>query len=67
MPMNIQEKKSKYADEAIFNFLFQLYNQNLLQNTIVFLAGDHGFELMGLYKLFEPKDWEIERQFPVFF
>ena len=60
-------EKSKYADEAIFNFLFQLYNQNLLQNTIVFLAGDHGFELMGLYKLFEPKDWEIERQFPVFF
>ena len=60
-------QKSKYADEATFNFLSYLYNQNLLQNTIVFLAGDHGFELMGLYKLFEPKDWEIEKQFPVFF
>ena len=60
-------QKSKYADEATFNFLSYLYEQNLLQNTIVFLAGDHGFELMGLYKLFEPNDWEIEKQFPVFF
>lgn len=60
-------EKSKYADEATFNFLFNLYNRNLLHNTIVFLAGDHGFELMGLYKLFEPNDWEIEKQFPIFF
>ena len=41
-------EKSKYADEATFNFLYHLYNQNLLKNTIVFIAGDHGFELMGL-------------------
>ena len=59
-------EKSKYADEATFNFLYDLYNRNLLENTIVFLAGDHGFELMGLYKLFEPNDWEIEKQFPIF-
>ena len=45
-------EKSKYADEATFNFLYHLYNQNLLQNTIVFIAGDHGFELMGLIKRF---------------
>ena len=59
-------EKSKYADEATFNFLSHLYNKDLLENTIVFLAGDHGFELMGLYKLFEPNDWEIEKQFPIF-
>ena len=59
-------EKSKYADEATFNFLYHLYNQNLLQNTIVFIAGDHGFELMGLYKLFEPNDWKIEKHFPIF-
>lgn len=59
-------EKSKYADEATFNFLSYMYNHNLLQNTILFLAGDHGFELMGLYKLLEPNDWEIEKQFPIF-
>ena len=59
-------EKSRYADESTFNFLYFLYNNNLLLNTTVFLAGDHGFELMGLYKLFEPNDWKIEKHLPVF-
>ena len=59
-------EKSKYTDDALFNFLNDLYNSNLLQNTTVFLTGDHGFALMGIYKLLNSKDWEIEQYLPIF-
>ena len=59
-------EKSKYSDDALFNFLNNLYYSNELKNTIVFLAGDHGFALMGIYKLLNTKDWEIEQYFPIF-
>ena len=37
-----------------------------MQNTTVFLTGDHGFALMGIYKLLNSKDWEIEQYLPIF-
>ena len=37
-----------------------------MKNTTVFIAGDHGFALMGLYKIFDTDDYKIEFSFPVF-
>lgn len=58
-------EKSKYADDGLFNFLKDLYLTNLLKNTTVFIAGDHGFALMGIYKLFNSEDWKIEYSLPI--
>ena len=60
-------EKAKYSDNALRNFLFDLYHSNQLQNTTVFIAGDHGFALMGVYKLFQANDWKIEKSLPIFF
>jgi arylsulfatase A-like enzyme len=54
-------EKMKYTDEATFNFLNDLFSENQLKNTTIFLAGDHGFALMGVYKLLNPNDWKIEK------
>jgi hypothetical protein len=43
----------------------KLFLSNQLANTTIFLAGDHGFQLMGVYKLLNPKDYEIERSMPI--
>jgi len=59
-------EKSKYTDDATFNFLKDLFISNQLKNTTIFLAGDHGFALMGAYKLLNPNDWNIERSLPIF-
>jgi hypothetical protein len=59
-------EKAKYSDEATFNFLNDLFLSNQLQNTTIFLAGDHGFALMGVYKLLNPNDWQIEKSMPIF-
>ena len=58
--------KSRYTDDLLYNFLNGLYSDNLLENTTVFIAGDHGFALMGIYKLLNSSDWEIEISFPIF-
>ena len=59
-------EKSKYADNALYNFLLNLYNTDQLHNTTVFLVGDHGNLLMGAYEIFQPNDFEIEKFFPIF-
>ena len=59
-------EKPKYSDQALYSFLKDLYNLNLLINTTVFIAGDHGFSLMGIYKLLNPNDWKIEQSLPIF-
>ncbi len=59
-------EKSKYADEAIYNFLTNLYISEQMRNTTLFLVGDHGNLLMGIYELFKPNDFEIEKSFPIF-
>ena len=59
-------EKAKYSDEATFHFLYDLFLSNQLKNTTIFIAGDHGFALMGAYKLLNPNDWEIENVMPIF-
>ena len=58
-------EKSKYADDAYFNFLLELYVSEQLHNTTIFLVGDHGNMVMGVYKLFEPNDLKLEQFFPI--
>ena len=59
-------EKSKYADESLFNFLNSLFISNQLKNATVFIAGDHGFALMGIYKIINSADYNIEYHLPVF-
>ena len=59
-------EKSKYADNALYNFLNDLYSTNSLKNTTVFLAADHGFALMGIYEILKSKDYDLEFQLPFF-
>ena len=59
-------EKSKYADDALYNFLSDLYISEQMRNTTLFLVGDHGNLLMGIYELFKPNDFEIEKNFPIF-
>ena len=60
-------EKAKYSDDALYKFLQDLFFNNLLENTTVFFAGDHGFALMGLYELLKPNDWKIEKYLPILF
>ena len=59
-------EKSKYADDSLYTFLDNLYSTNQLKNTTVFLTGDHGFILLGIYKILNFEDWKIEYFFPIF-
>ena len=60
-------EKSKYTDKSLREFLNYLYENNQLNDTTVFIAGDHGFALMGVYKILGAKDWKAENDLPVFF
>ena len=59
-------EKSKYADNALYDFLLDLYRSEQLNNTTLFFVGDHGNLLMGAYQIFEPNDIKIEKYFPIF-
>ena len=59
-------EKSKYADEATYNFLKELYETDQLTKTTLILAADHGFILMGFYKILEFEDWKKEMNLPIF-
>lgn len=58
-------EKSKYADTALYNFLLYLFTSDLLNNTTIFLVGDHGNMLLGAYQIFQPNDIKIEQFFPI--
>ena len=60
-------EKSKYTDNSLHDFLKELFETNQLQNTTVFIAADHGFFLMGIYKIIKSKDFSIERDLPFLF
>ena len=60
-------EKSKYADDILFNFLKDLYFNGQMENTSVFIVGDHGYVgLFGLYKVLHSNDWNIELALPIF-
>ena len=59
-------EKSKYTDEPLRDFLLDLYENSLLKDTTLFFVGDHGFALMGVYKILESHDWQIETDLPIF-
>ena len=59
-------EKSKYTDESLRDFLVDLYENSQLKDTTVFIASDHGFALMGVYKVLEAKDWKVEKNLPIF-
>ena len=59
-------EKSKYTDDAIYNFLKELYNSGQMENTTLFLAADHGYVgLFGVYKILETNDWKAELALPI--
>ena len=55
----------KYDDDIIFNFLNNLYGENLLKETTILLLSDHGCSLPSVYYFNE--FFEIEKQLPMFF
>ena len=59
-------EKSKYTDESTYNFLKELFETDQLKNTTVFIAADHGFALMGIYKILGSNDYPIEYSLPLF-
>ena len=60
-------EKSKYTDESLRDFLKYLYENKQVNDTTVFIVGDHGFALMGIYKILGANDWKAERDLPIFF
>ena len=53
----------KYLDNIISEFLNNLFNHNLLKNTIVLLLSDHGTGMPSIY--YSTDFYEIERNLPI--
>ena len=60
-------EKAKYTDNSLYDFLKELFETDHLKNTTIFIAADHGFQLMGIYKIINSKDFPIEGNLPFFF
>ena len=60
-------EKAKYTDDSLHDFLKELFESDQLKNTTIFIAADHGFQLMGIYKIMNSKDFHIETNLPLFF
>ena len=55
----------KYADNIIFNFLNNLFNDNLLNNSSIILVSDHG---VGMPSIYFPYDfYKIEKKLPMLY
>ena len=55
----------KYADNVIFNFLNNLFNENLLKDSSIILVSDHG---VGMPSIYFPYDfYRIEEQLPMLY
>ena len=65
-PHEYSYEKAKYTDDLLYNFLKELFETDQLKNTTIFIAGDHGFALMGIYKILKAKDFPIESGLPLF-
>ena len=55
----------KYSDNIIFNFINNLYNDNLLKNTSIFLLSDHGVRMPSIY--FPYDFYNIEHSLPMLY
>ena len=55
----------KYADNFISSFLWNLFNDNLLRNTTIFLVSDHGTGMPSLYYVYE--FYKIEHNLPMLY
>ena len=55
----------KYTDNSVANFLDNLFEDNLLKNTIVFLISDHGACMPSAYYMFD--FYPIEYTMPMLF
>ena len=53
----------KYADNIIFNFMNNLFNDNLLKNTSIILMSDHGDNMPSIY--FPYDFYRIESHLPM--
>ena len=60
-------EKAKYTDDSLYDFLKELFETDQLKNTTIFIASDHGFFLMGIYKILNSKDFNIETNLPLLF
>ena len=58
-------KVIKYADNFISNFLWNLFNDNLLRNSTIFLVSDHGTGMPSLYYIDE--FYRIETKLPMLY
>ena len=55
----------KYADTVIFNFLNNLFNDNLLKDSSIILVSDHGD---GMPSIYYPYDfYKLEEQLPMLY
>ena len=55
----------KYADNVIFNFLNNLFNENLLKDSSIILVSDHG---VGMPSIYYPYDfYRLEEQLPMLY
>ena len=55
----------KYIDDIIFNFLNNLFNDNLFKDSSIFLLSDHGVGMPSIYYFYN--FYKIEEQLPMLF
>ena len=55
----------KYDDNIIFNFLNNLFNDNLLNHTSIILLSDHGVGMPSIYYFYD--FYRIEKQLPMLY
>ena len=55
----------KYVDNIIFNFLNNLYLENSLKDSTIFLLSDHGVGMPSIYFFY--KFYKLEEQLPMLY
>ena len=57
----------KYTDEPLYNFITNLYEKNLLDDTLVLFSSDHGLHMPTVHHLLNSEDYENEKFLPHLF
>ena len=55
----------KYMDNIVYNFLNNLFNDNLLKDSSIFLLSDHGSGMPSLYSVYD--FYKIEKNLPMLY